>query len=331
MTEPASIQSQEPALDVPESGHDETLPNDERGCDYLQHNAAYVRSDVQALSTPGGEIPRFVELDSPVEYRETSERGAIFPGYRHFPGVKFALAYHNEGYTTTPLDAIPDYQERIEGLRFDGDHYGEITAARSFDLLMSVGKTHWRTPEEYVEECRELGLNLKIPSGPSSEPPVIDPFVTRCWVVHPDGVEEGRAGIIGYAVLTRAIYTTGERATADDPDVPTYAEEWAETGKVSLATPGEEIPADESPDASIGDYLDDEGIESAPPGYQDRHEDLEAAWKDWFTDYNRARSVASALNTDMGANPSKETLIEALAETGIHPDAITGVGVTDDD
>lgn len=255
-----NMPSQDPALgsfgdDIRESGHEEPLDNEKRGCGHLKHNAAYVRSDVQALSSPEGEIPRFVELDQPVEYREYSGRGAILPGWGPFPGAEFGLAYRNEGFTTTPAGAIEEHHERLEHLEFDGDHYGEITVARSHDLLMSVGETHWQTPGSYIEECREMGLNLKIPSGPNNEPPVVNPFVTRCWVVHPNGVEDGRAGIIGYAVLTRTVFTTGEDATADDADIPKYAQEWAETGKVDLATPGEEVdPEEEQPDAEIDDF-----------------------------------------------------------------------------
>lgn len=265
-----NLPSQDPVLDslyedVLESGHEEEIDNRQRGCDYLQHNALYVRSDVEALSVTEGGVPRFVELDQPVEFRETGERGAIIPGWKPFPGTEFALAYRNEGYTTTPAGAITDHHDRLKHLGFDGDHYGEITAARSHDLLMSVGATHWQTPEDYIEECREMGLNLKVPASPNHDPPVVNPMVTRCWVIHPNGVEEGRAGIIGYAVLTRCIYTTGPNVTADDPDVPTYAEEWAETGKAYLATPGEQIPAEEdepeSPDASIGDFTGRESIE----------------------------------------------------------------------
>lgn len=263
MTDPHSMPSQDPALesfaeDITEGGHEELLDNSERGCGHLKHNAAYVRSDV-GLSHPDGSIPRFVELDQPVEYREYTGRGAIIPGWREFPGGEFGVAYVNEGYTTTPEDAIPEHHTRgAETLRFDGEHYGEITTARAHDLLMSVGASHWPTPGDYIEECREQGLNLKIPAGPSQEPPVVNPLHTRCWIVHPNGLPkedaEDRAAIIGYAVLTRTIYTTGEEATEDDPDIPAYAQEWADSGKVSLATPGPEVEADD--DGEYADYAD---------------------------------------------------------------------------
>lgn len=255
MTTPSNMPSQDPALDsfdedILESGHDEELDNQERGCGHLDHNAAYVRTDV---GITGGPIPRFVALDSPLEYREYGGHGAVIPGWERFPGMHFSRAYLNEGGSTTPDGAITQYNRRVAGrLEYDGDHYGNITAARSHDLIMSVGATHWETPQEYINECREQGLNLKLPSGPTNEPPVVNPMITRCWVIHPHGYAKNRAGIIGYSVLTRVVYTTGPDATRDDPDIPGYAEDWATTGKVNLATPGEPQPEPDN-----GSTLDD--------------------------------------------------------------------------
>lgn len=263
MSDLTQLDSQAPALenfreDVLESGHTEMLDNEKRGCGHLDHNAAYVRADVNhaAFSGSGGEIPRFVALDEPVEYREYGDRGAIMPGWKPFPGAAFATAYVNEGHTTTPSNAIQNHHARLaERLSFDGEHYGELTAARAHDLLMSVGATHWQTPEGYIDECRRLGLNLKVPSSPNREPPVINPMRTRCWVVHPNGAGDGRAAIIGYAVLSRTVFTTGEDATEDDPDVPEYAREWAEVGRVNLTTPGKEVdPEETTPDAALDDF-----------------------------------------------------------------------------
>lgn len=256
-----------------ESGHEEEIDNTERGCGHLKHNAAYLRSDVTKLSSVSGSIPPFVKLDTPIEYREHGDRGAILPGWKPFPGVEFSLAYHNEGYTTTPVGQIEKHQRRLEDLSFDGDHYGDITVAQSHDLLMSVGATNWPTPEEYIEECRELGLNLKIPSSPNHDPPVVNPFVTRCWVIHPNGIEEGRAAIIGYAVLTRCIFTTGKNATGIDPDIPKYAQDWARTGKVHLATPGPEVSDEDGrTQPGIADFKADADA-VAPSDEEDEDED----------------------------------------------------------
>lgn len=273
MPDAGQMPSQDPALDsfkedILEGGHTEMLDNEERGCGHLQHNAAYVRCDVAALGHPQGTIPSFVALDTPVEYREYGGRGAIIPGWQQFPGFEFGCAYVNEGGTTTPGRAITEHHDRLAA-RLDfggGQHYGEITAARSHDILMSVGATNYPDPEGYIEECRTQGLNLKIPTGPSNDPPVVNPMRTRCWVVHPNGTVDDRAAIIGYAVLTRTVYTTGEQATADDPDIPQYAKEWAETGKVSLATPGAEISGDEDPaQTGVAEWAAEAGRQEPDP------------------------------------------------------------------
>lgn len=261
-----SMPSQDPLLDnfyeeVVEAGHAEEMDNPERGCGHLEHNAAYVRSDVQAFSTPDGEIPRFVELDPPVEFREYSGRGAIIPGYKAFPGVEFSLAYLNsadeadEPYTTRPAGELEDHIDRLRGDVLVGKHYGDMVPAQAVDLLMSVGETHWKEPEDYITECRKFGLNLRIPASPNKQPPIINPMRTRCWVVHPNAFPEKQksAGIIGYSVLTRTVYTVGADATEEDPDIPTYAEEWADTGRISLVTPGEPIPEEE-------DSVQDQGL-----------------------------------------------------------------------
>lgn len=270
MATPSEMPSQDPQLDsfredIIEGGHDETLNNTKRGCGHLQHNAAYVRSDVNhpAYSGAGGDIPRFVALDDPVEYREYGDRGAIIPGWKPFPGIAFGEAYRNDNRTTTPEAAISEHHARLrERLSLNGDHYGAITAARAHDLLMSVGASHWPDPDEYIDECRRLGLNLKIPASPNRTPPVVNPMRTRCWVVHPNGLADGRAAIIGYSVLSRTIFTAGENATTEDPDIPKYAAEWAETGRVSLATPGDPVnPEAESPDADLGDFEDGDADE----------------------------------------------------------------------
>jgi len=224
----------------------ETIDNRERGCGHLKANAAYVRSDVAALSASDGDIPRFVELDDPVEYRENNGRGAIVPNFEHFPGNSFAAHYDAGGGTTTPSGDIPDHAERLTRFGFDGDHFGDITSAHSHDLLMSVGKTNWDTPEDFVEECRERGLNLRIGVSGNSPPPVIEPLRTRVWVIHPHGAGEGRPAVIGYAYLTRNVFTTGTKATADDPDIPKWAENYAKTrDDLDVVDRGEPIAEDD--------------------------------------------------------------------------------------
>lgn len=224
----------------------ESIDNRERGCGHLKPQSCYVRSDVAALSAEGGEIPRFVELDDPVEYREHTGRGAIIPGWKKFPGNSFAAHYDADGKTTTPPGDIPDHFDRLTTFGFDGDHYADITSARSHDILMSVGASNWETPDDYIEECRDRGLNLKIGVSDSSPPPVIEPLRTRVWVIHPNGAGDGRAAIIGYAYVTRNVFTTGVEATEDDPDVPGWAEDFAKTrDDFDVVDPGEPITEDD--------------------------------------------------------------------------------------
>lgn len=290
MPDLTQMPSQDPALasfydDVGESGHREAVDNTERGCGFLQTNAAYVRSDVQALSSVQGEIPRFVELEPPIEYREHSGRGAILPGYKPFPGTEFLLAYDAEGYDTRPSEDVFDHIDRMQRYGLQGDHYYAIKAARAHDILMSVGETHWGEPDDFIRECRNLGLNLKIPAGKNNEPPVVLPFRTRCFVIHPNGYDDGKAGIIGYAYLTRTIYTAGEDATQDDPKVPGYASEWSNNGLVDVVDRGEAIPEEESSGGSaalsdfagrVGDAVTHEDVDDVDDAIDEASKTLDA-------------------------------------------------------
>lgn len=250
----------------------ESVDNRERGCGHLNPNAAYVRSDVTALSGSEGEIPRFVELDDPVEYREHNGKGAIIPGYVGFPGTSFDLHYRADGRTTTPAEDITDHHERLSRHGFDGKHYGDITSAQATDLLMSVGKTNYATPQDYINECRERGLNLKIPISDRQEPPAVEPLRTRVWVVHPHGCGDGRPGIIGYAYLTRVIFTTGTKAKPEDPDIPKWASDYAAAGKFDVVDRGEPISDDEAETRSNHVPLDEFDVDDA--------EDVEAVEDD---------------------------------------------------
>jgi hypothetical protein len=251
----------------PDDGR-ETIDNRARGCGHLQPNACYVRCDLAALSAPDGEIPPFVELKDPVEYREHTGRGAIIPGYKGFPGTSFLKHYIADGRVTAPPGDVDDHIDRLGRFGFDGDHYADITSTRAIDLLMSVGKSNYDTPEEYIDECRDRGLNLKIPVSGSQDPPIIEPLRTRVFVIHPDGCGEGRPGIIGYAYVTRNVFTTGTKATEDDPDVPGWAEDFAATrDDFDLVDRGEPIGEDEMAgenQTTIDDVLVDDDVAKVP-------------------------------------------------------------------
>lgn len=284
----------------------ETLENKERGCGFLQPNKGYIRTDVDALSAPGGDIPRFVMLDDPVEYRTGDTQGAIIPGYKRFPGLKFALAYHAGGGTTTPSGDIDDALARRRQYGFDGDYYTDITVARAHDLLLSVGKSHWATPEDYVTETRRRGCNLAIPISKSNEPPPIVPLRTRAWIIHPHGYDEGHPAIIGYAYLTRVVYTTGTNATESDPDVPGNVEEWATVGKVDLVDRGDPHPSETTtPSEVLATFARDDDLD-----FDERRDRLDKAFDD-----NALRSLVDAKGIDADGT-DRQSLLDALAAEG---------------
>lgn len=262
----------------------ETIDNKERGCGFLQANACYLRSDVTALSAADGEIPRFVELDDPVEYREHTGRGAIIPGWKAFPGNAFGKHYVADGRTTTPSDDIHEHAQRLWKFGFDGDHYANITSAQAHDVLMSVGASNWETPDDYVAECRDRGLNLRIPVSDNSPPPVVEPLRTRVWVIHPNGAGDSRPAIIGYAYVTRNVFTTGTDATDADPDVPGWAEDYADTRPdFDLVDRGDPIAEDDpafDPDQTSINKFDTEGnyIGPGPDEGSDMNTDADEAF-----------------------------------------------------
>jgi hypothetical protein len=223
----------------------ESINNEERGCGHLDPNACYIRSDLSVLGAPDGEIPPFVEFDHPIEYREHTGRGAIIPGFKAFPGNSFLKHYRADGRTTTPAGDIGDHFDRLDRVGFDGDHYADMTSTRSIDVLMSVGVSNYDTAEDYIDECRDRGLNLKIPISGNQEPPVIEPLRTRVFVIHPNGCGDGRPGIIGYAYAVRNVFTSGTEADAEDPDVPKWAENYSKTRRdFDIVDRGEPVPAD---------------------------------------------------------------------------------------
>lgn len=323
----------------------ESIDNSERGCGFLTRQSCYIRSDVTALSAADGEIPRFVALDQPVEYREHTGRGAIIPGWKAFPGNGFAAHYAADGRTTTPPGDIADHFDRLSRYGFDGDHFANITSAKAFDVLLSVGSTHWETPQEYIDECRDRGLNLKIPVSGSSPPPVIEPLRTRVWVIHPHGAGDGRPAIIGYAYATRNVFTTGAEATSDDPDVPGFADDYAATrDDFDIVDPGEPIADDDpahdraqrglseferepstvEPSNKPGRDVEEVGHTcsfcggdhpdvTCPDRGENTDEPDDVLIEDVY-DYNRLKSIAADTDVDVGATPSRDELIDALRD-----------------
>jgi len=317
------------ALDAARDAADgrETIDNRERGCGHLDPNACYVRSDTAALSTPDGEIPRFVRFDDPVEYREHTGRGAIIPGYKPFPGNSFTKHYAADGRTASPPGDIDAHFDRLDRHGFDGDHYAAITSCHATDILMSVGTTNYATPDEYIDEARARGVNLKIPVSDRQAPPTIEPLRTRVFVIHPDGCGDGRPGIIGYAYLTRNVFTTGTQASADDADVPGWADDFAATrDDFDIVDRGEPVGTDEDIDdaqttlqASAKDGRDVEAASDA-----DDTDTAEVPIED--LQYNTLKAKASSADLDVGSSPAKADLVAALHDIGIETATRVGGG-----
>jgi len=233
----------------------ETARNEQRGCGFLKHGKAYVRSPPRSAD---GVLPSFVEFDPVVPYLERSK----FRGYEYFPGTEFELAVTGtddfpdtaggwtrpseigegedrptlNGYSTSTDEALTSTDPEGEiwrhilrnvGSAADHEHAGQIPQFQSRDLFMFVGKSYYETPEEFIEEVREQGLSKAIPVSESQDPPRIDPGNTRLYLVHPKAVyyeetDTYKAGIIGYVYLHRTIYTEDEKGR-----FPAWAEEQA--------------------------------------------------------------------------------------------------------
>lgn len=225
----------------------ETLENEPRGCGTLKRSTGYLRSDIGGL----GVLPPFVEFSEYIPHLEYSG----FRGWKKFPGLQFELGVdiptveHNYDrekayqmmverglYETT--EAVPDREvdRHIDRLRGDveGNHVGEMAVANAHDLLLWIGKSNYPFPQDFIEETRERGLNRAIPLSKSNDPPNINPGRTRAFVIHPRAYEAPQSherdyypGIIGYAYVTRVIYTRPE-----DDKVPQYVQEYLSKGSI---------------------------------------------------------------------------------------------------
>ncbi|SEL19213.1 hypothetical protein [Haloferax larsenii] len=164
------------------SDETETIPNPERGCGYLKNGKAYLRSDVG----PGGELPAFVEFAEPIPFKENRKRS-----YKEFPGLQFELSVTGPGglTETVPRGEASRHIERLLNDRPTGTHAGEMVEFHSHDLLLSVGKSHYSTVQEFVDEARVHGVSKAISVTSGNSPPKINPGRTRLFLIHPRAVE----------------------------------------------------------------------------------------------------------------------------------------------
>lgn len=267
----------------------ETVRKEERGCGFLKHSKAYLRSPPRSAD---GVLPPFVEFDPAVPYLERTK----FRGYEYFPGVEFELATTGPsnvpetvgtwirpsgveddlgdeetdelrevldgissegGFSTDPTGEIWRHIARTTGDASGYEHAGEVPQFQTRDLFMHVGKSYYETPEEFIEEVREQGLSKAIPVSESQEPPRIEPGRTRLFLVHPNAVyyeetEERKPGIIGYVYLHRTIYTEDEKGR-----FPAWAQEQAEGREdMDLVHIGDQIYEDGTRAATLDDNGD---------------------------------------------------------------------------
>lgn len=277
----------------------ETVRNEQRGCGFLKHGKAYVRSPPRSAD---GVLPSFVEFDPVVPYLERAK----FRGYEYFPGTEFELAVTgtedfpdtaggwvrpseigegedrptlqgyststDEGLTSTdPPGEIWRHILRNVGSAADYEHAGQVPQFQTRDLFMHVGKSYYETPEEFIEEVREQGLSKAIPVSESQEPPRIDPGNTRLYLVHPRAVyyEESdtyKAGIIGYVYLHRTIYTEDEKGR-----FPAWAEDHASGREdMDLVRIGDQIYEDGTRATTINGAMEDDDSDESPRSETER-------------------------------------------------------------
>lgn len=241
----------------------ETIDNAPRGCGTLKRSTAYLRSDIGGL----GALPPFVEFSTYIPHLEFSG----FRGWKKFPGIQFELGidvstiehdYDREMAYQLMVDqgvyeSVDDIPEReidrhIDRLRgdADGDHVGEMALANAHDLLMWIGKSNYPYPRDFIQETAERGLNRAIPLSKSNDPPDIKSGRTRVFTIHPrafeapdEHEEDYYPGIIGYAYVTRVVYTR----PADDT-IPGYVQKYIGEGSIDSVVDFDAPAESEGPD-----------------------------------------------------------------------------------
>jgi len=327
----------------------ETIRNEERGCGFLKHSKAYLRSPPRSGD---GTLPPFVEFDPAVPYLERSK----FRGYEYFPGVEFELATTGPsnvpetvgewirpsgvdeddvgdektselrgvldgissegGFSTDPTGEIWRHISRTTGDAHGLEHAGEVPQFQTRDLFMLVGKSYYDTPEGFVEEVREQGLSKAIPVSESQEPPRVEPGRTRLFLVHPNAVyyeesEERKPGIIGYVYLHRTVYTEDEKGR-----FPAWAQEQAAGREdMDLVHIGDQIHADGSRATTLND---DEGFgngdaESEPVSVQASDKpgrDVEQVPEESNLDEDEIRDQLDAAEDEIREFAENETVVQ---------------------
>lgn len=324
--------------EYPGDGDGETIPNKERGCGYLKAGNAYVRCDPAAFSTEGT-LPGFVvmvddegNLD-PIPYKESLPRGyesvagtnfmAAAETIRNFqplyPGGPDADESHAEAHQQAlenlveygpyeSVDEIPasELARHLDRMAIDGvegNHWGVMKPANSKDLMMRAGKSYYPEPWDFIDEVLELGLNKGISVHDNKAPPVIQPGRTRCWIIHPHACGEDMPGVVGFSYLTRTIFTRDK-----DGEVPSYAEDYSDAGKMDVVDIGEPEPRDDDEGREGEDVAEaHRGLDEFPDAFED-----ESDGRDQGLDHTGRLSEAP--ETVESSTSTTEGLEEALGE-----------------
>lgn len=324
-----------------ETGHLDQVPDHERGCGTLDPDSTYLRSDVTAFSSADGDIPTFVTFEQPIPYRE-----GHFRTFKRINGDEYLLNVTHSDYAPAGSLAADDVSAHIERAITDpAPETGTpgLTAMDSMDLLMHIGVSYYPKPEDFITEARTQGISKKIPVSGNQAPPLIRPFRTRLFLIHPRAIPTGKdsegneldigdgdeqadwddqefiPGVVGYTYLTRTIHTADV-----DGGHPEWAEQYAEQDLLHTVEIGEFVPfdSDEHP------IHDDENREEDVSDTED--ESFEArrkAFEDSPLGFHELRRVC-AQNDLLGdvTHPSTDDLLDALAESDIPKPKVTNGG-----
>jgi len=187
-TQPMSIETSPTttsSTDVEQEDDTEVIPNRERGCGYREDAKAYLRSEVSL----NGTLPAFVEFEQPIPHKENRKRS-----YKRFPGVQFELSVTGDGgmTETKPNGEVREHINRLADAKPSKETAGEMISFTSQDLIMSVGKTYYESPEEFISEAKQNGVSKAISVTSGNQPPEIHAGKTRLFLIHPNAIDVDR-------------------------------------------------------------------------------------------------------------------------------------------
>lgn len=337
----------------------EQLPNPERGCGYLKHSKAYIRADVG----PGGTLPTFVTFERPIPYKEGTLRSyQEFPGIQFELSIESDYPTNPRDEIDRHLSRIRDSMEGKDHygtmvtayandlLMWVGGSYYEnpeefIAECRRYGLNKAIpvskkqgpppihpGKTrvflvHPNAFRIYAadgknpfEEDTTLAWNEEQPDYIPDESDFTDDGDLRADKPEHAPPVETTPGIIGYSYLTRVVWTEPR-----DGDIPKWAKEYAETGKLDIVDVGEQVPEHDLRDADVPVPTDTEDDRADPVTADDVFGAIDGALghADASSDEDDGEDVADEESTVTDAG--------AADDDAILPGDNTGPPLTEDD